>query len=294
MTLSNFLILFSLFLVICGFSFYLYFSLFSKLFFQKKQKTTPERASTFGEFINGLTGPIFALAGFLIIYATIMDQNDINNIQQFESQFYKLLDYNRDNNLDISIKSPKSKICNEITGGTVWLSFYSQIKKAYEIIQNNDVLNQKDTKAKMDIAFTTFYYGISSSDTTRIYNHLKLKHNLSHTQICKYLFELRKIEHCEDFSAYHAGYSNKCGTFILQYFSFINYIDKQKMLSLEQKNEYVNMLNLQNDNFCQLVIYYYLYSTHCESDHVLLNSKYNLLPRIDSTLLFHLNKITNE
>ena len=77
MTLSNFLILFSLFLVICGFSFYLYFSLFSKLFFQKKQKTTPERASTFGEFINGLTGPIFALAGFLIIYATIMDQNDI-------------------------------------------------------------------------------------------------------------------------------------------------------------------------------------------------------------------------
>jgi hypothetical protein len=287
MILSDFLILFSLILVISGFSLYLYFSLFSKLFFQKKQKTTPERASTFGEFINGLTGPIFALAGFLIIYATIIDQNSINNIQQFESNFFKLLDYHRVNNMEISIKSPRS--CNQIMGNTVWLSFYTQIKKAYNTIQNDNILNKKDTKAKIDIAFSTFYYGVSKTDTTRIYNHLKLKHNLSANQICFYFSELGKIERCTDFSKYHVGYTNKCGTFLLQYFSFINYIDKQKTLSSEQKEEYMKMLNLQNDNFCQLVIYYYLKSTLCKAEELKMNSKYNLLPRIDKSLLFHLN-----
>jgi hypothetical protein len=105
----------------------------------------------------------------------------------------------------------------------------------------------------------------------------------------KYINQLKKVEHCEVSKSYFFGISNRLGSFFNQYFSFINYIDKQKTLTSEQKEEYIKMLNLQNDNFCQLVIYYYLKSALCKAEELEMNKKYKLLPRIDKSLLFHLN-----
>lgn len=171
MNLSDLLLIFSLFLVIAGSASDIYFGLISKLFFKKNIKTTPETASSFGEFINGLTGPIFALAGFLIIYATIIDQNDLNNLQQFENRFFKNLDYNRSNTLEISIVSPKS--CKKIVGNAVWVSCYQQIKTAYKLIERDSLMNKLSQNKKLDIAFATFYWGYSNVDTARLSLHLK-------------------------------------------------------------------------------------------------------------------------
>ena len=286
MKLNDLLIIISLILVVLGFSLYLYFSLISKLFFQKKEKTTPELASTFGEFINGITGPIFALAGFLIIYATLMDQNDINNLQHFESLFYKQLDYNRENNINISIKSPKT--CEEINGGAVWVSFYSQIKKAYQIIENDRFLKNEPLNKKIDLAFATFFYGISKLDTARLYSHIN-KLNLSANSNLNYVSNLKLLDHCQNWKSYFVGYSNKFGVFLKQYFSFIYYVDKQKTLTPKQKEEYIKMLNLQNDNFCQIIIYYYINSSLSSTEELRITEKYNILTDIDNSLLFHLN-----
>ncbi|MBM3923039.1 MAG: hypothetical protein FJ340_07535 [Sphingomonadales bacterium] len=291
MFLSDFLIWISLLLVVMGFSLYVYFSFFSKLFFQHKTKTTPERASTFGEFINGLTGPIFALSGFLIIYATIIDQNKINNIQKFENLFFKQLDYNRDNNLQITIKSPKS--CEEISGGAAWVSFYSQLKKAYTIIQEDTILRMLPKNKIIDLSFATFYYGISKLDTTRLYLHFD-KLNLTENEKYSYVSKLKLAPHCKEQSSYFIGQGNKLGAFLRQYFSFINYIDKQRFLSTAQKKEYVEMLILQNYNFCQLVIYYYLQSSFQQPDDINLANKYNLFPKLDESLLFHLKDTQGE
>jgi len=289
MTLNNLLIIISLILVGLGFALYLYFSFVSKLFFRKKERTTPEIASTFGEFINGLTGPIFALGGFLIIYATIMDQNDINNIQHFESLFYKQMDYHRDNNINISIKSPKT--CEEIKGGAVWVSFYSQIKKAYQIIENDSLLKKQPNNKKIDLAFATFYFGISNIDTIRLYSHFD-KLNLTNESKPNYFSNLKSIEHCQAWKSYFPGYSNKLGAFIKQYFSFISYVDNQKTLTIEQKKEYTKLLHAQNDNYCEMVLYFYLESSLCEENEHKMILKYNLLPELESSLLFHLKTNT--
>jgi hypothetical protein len=291
MNLSYYLLLFSLFLVIAGSASYIYFGLFSKLFFKKNIKTTPETASSFGEFINGLTGPIFALAGFLIIYATIIDQNDINNLQQFESRFFKNLDFNRSNTLEISIVSPKS--CEKIVGNAVWVSCYQQIKTAYKLIEKDSLLNKLPQNKKLDIAFATFYFGYSNVDTVRLSSHLK-KLNISSDLQMKFINQLKELEHCEASKSYFLGISNKLGSFFNQYFSFINYVDRQKILSEDQKKEYIDMLNLQNDNFCQMAIYYYLNSSNCKKTDLNLSIIYNLMPSIDSTLLFHINTIEEE
>jgi hypothetical protein len=291
MKLSDLLIIISFILVVLGFGLYLYFSFVSRLFFEKKEKTTPERASTFGEFINGLTGPIFALAGFIIIYATIMDQNEINNLQHFESHFFKQMDYNRENNIKIAIKSPKS--CKEIQGGKVWVSFYSQIKKAYHIIEKDSLLESQSKRNKVDLAFSTFYFGISNIDSVRLYSVMD-KLNLTEESKLNYVSQLKSIEHCSNWKSYFTGFTNKFGSFLKQYFAFITFVDNQDILTAKQKADYINMLNLQNDIFCQITIYYYLESSLCTDEEIVLKEKYKLFPSIDTSLLFHLKTFTTE
>ena len=291
MKLSDLLIIISFILVILGFSLYLYFAFVSRLFFERKEKTTPEQASTFGEFINGLTGPIFALAGFIIIYATIRDQNEINNIQKFESLFFKQMDYNRENNLEISIKSPKS--CEEIKGGAVWVSFYSQIKKAYHLIEKDSLLETLSKSKKNDLAFSTFYFGLSNIDSVRLFSVMD-KLNLKEDSKINYIYQLKSADHCPNWKSYFPGYTNKLGSFLKQYFAFIFFVDNQDILTPNQKAEYISMLNLQNGIFCQTTIYYYLESSLCKDEEIRIKEKYELFPSIDTSLLFHLNTLTNE
>ena len=60
----------------------------------------------------------------------------------------------------------------------------------------------------------------------------------------------------------------------------------QDFLTEVQKQEYIKLLTLQNDNFCQLVVYYYIQSQICSSEERALASKYDLFSKIDKALIF--------
>jgi hypothetical protein len=279
--LGNILIFSSAILIFLGLSFYLYFALYSKLFFSKNRELTPEKASTFGEFINGLTGPIFALSGFLIIYGTIINQNQVENIQQFESTFFKTLDFHRENIKSIQISSPKS--CKQIEGVSVWVSFYSQISNAYSVIESDSNFFNLKKEDKLDLAFITFYYGLGSTDTTRLYKKLSSL-NMAKASADSYFFNLKSIKHCEDFSNYFVGYSSLFNSVVIEYFSYIQYIDELEFLEIEQKKKYIDLLVVQNNSFSNIVLHYYLNSSVVDNDHLFLNKKYNVASNIDSHL----------
>ncbi|MFM7628891.1 MAG: hypothetical protein ACKO44_05185 [Algoriphagus sp.] len=279
--LGNVLIYFSAILIFLGLSFYLYFALYSKLFFSKNKELTPEKASSFGEFINGLTGPIFALSGFLIIYGTIINQNQVENIQQFESTFFKTLDYHRENIKDIQIFSPRS--CKQIEGVSVWVTFYSQIKRAYNVVESDSALFKLKESDKLDLAFLTFFYGLGSTDTTRIYKKITdLK--ITNDSANDYVFKLKSVKHCEDFSNYFVGYSSLFNSVVIEYFSYIQYIDELEYLETEQKKKYIDLLVVQNNSFSNIVLHYYLNSTIVDNAHLILSKKYNVVSNIDSHL----------
>ncbi len=91
LSITTFLLNSSVIIMIAGVAVFIYYIFFSKLFFNKKEKISPDKASSFGGFMSGLTGPLFTLAGFLIIYATIIEQRQIYQIQNFESSFLQFL-----------------------------------------------------------------------------------------------------------------------------------------------------------------------------------------------------------
>ncbi len=282
MELSELLIYFSSGLVIIGISLYLYFAFYSNLFFKKDASITSEKASSFGEFINGLTGPIFALAGFLIIYGTIMDQNKVNNSQQFENNFYKVLDFHRSNNIDISIKSPRT--CQPVTGRQVWVSFYSQIKHAYEVIESDSLFKEGlDHNEKLDIAFATLYFGRGSADTVRLYTYME-KLVPSEEKRADYLKKLKLVEHCDESSTYFVGFSNLLNSYYTEYFNYVKIVDDAKFLNFDEKARYINLLKIQKDNFGGIIQFYYIKSNLAKPSEVALVEKYNLLDNLDSIL----------
>lgn len=282
MKISEILLNFSVIIIVIGFLIYVYFLFISQLFFPRKEKTSPERASTFGDFITGLTGPLFTLSGFFVIYATIVDQKENNQIQQFESVFFKFLDYHRDNNEKIEIIGPKS--CNAIEGRQVWVTFRGIVKKAYEVLDTDSVFTKLNEDQKIDICYEVLYYGLGTSDTTRLYAQLGV-YQIDHATRASFFAKLRTVEHCEKVSVYFPGFSNILGNYFQEYFTYINYVDKSIMINEKEKSNYINMLISQNDYFCTAVQYFYIHSNLAKKEHVYLANKYKILENLDKRLI---------
>ena len=282
MKINDVLMMTSIIIMVVGFCVYLYFLFFSKLFFNKQDKTSAEKASTFGEFINGVTGPLFALAGFMIIYSTIMDQKEITKTQQFENYFFKFLDYHRTNNERITIKGAKS--CNPVSGRQVWVNFRGIIKKAYHIIQSDSAYTRMTYHQKIDLSFAILNYGLGSSDTSRLYKYLD-QYQLSIQDKNSLFKKLRAVEHCDQVSVYFYGFSNVLENYFHEYFTYMNYVDACTFIDNNEKIKYVEILNAQNDIYCNAVIYFYLQSNISTEAQKKLAKTYQLLEKMDTSLI---------
>lgn len=282
MKLSEILLNFSVVIIVIGFLIYVYYLFISQLFFTKKEKTSPERASTFGDFITGLTGPLFTLSGFFVIYATISDQKENNQIQQFESVFFKFLDYHRDNNEKIQIIGPRT--CNDIKGRQTWVTFRGIVRKAYEVLDTDSVFTKLNEDQKIDICYEVLYYGLGSADTTRLYSQLD-KYLINHDTKLSFFSKLRSVEHCEKVNIYFYGFSNALGNYFQEYFTYISYVDKSTMISEKEKYNYVNMLISQNDYYCTAIQYFYIHSSLAKKEHIYLANKYKIIDNLDKRLI---------
>jgi len=282
MKISEILLYISVIVIVIGFLIYIYFLFISQLFFSKKEKTSPERASTFGDFITGLTGPLFTLSGFLVIYATITDQKENNQIQQFESVFFTFLDYHRDNNEKIEIVDPST--CNDIKGRQAWVTFRSIVKKAYEVLDTDSVFVKLTEDQKIDICYEILYYGLGTSDTTRLYSQLD-NYEIDHNTKISFFTKLRSVEHCENVNIFFYGFSNFLGNYFQEYFTYISYVDKSTMITEKEKYNYVTMLISQNDYFSTAVQYFYIHSSLAKKEHIFLANKYKILESIDKRLI---------
>lgn len=282
MKLSEILLNFSIVIIVVGFLIYVYFLFISQFFFSKKEKPSPERAATFGDFITGLTAPIFTLSGFLIIYATITDQKENNQIQQFESVFFKFLEYHRDNNEKIEIIDPKT--CSDIKGRQTWVTFREIVKKADEVLETDSTFAKLTPDQKIDICYEVLYYGLGTSDTTRLYSQLD-NYQINHDTKISFFTKLRAVEHCEKVNIYFYGFSNVLGNYFQEYFTYINYVDKSVMIPEQEKYNYINMLISQNDYFCTAVQYFYIHSELAKKNHIDLANKYKILDNVDKRLV---------
>lgn len=125
-----------------------------------------------GSYLQGSVAPLWALAGFFIIFVTFLVQaiqlteqrkqfkiqSDSVARQNFESRFFGLLDYHRENVSEIGI--------NEKTGRRVFVSLIREFRLVFETVNRVcDASNQYPRSKRLGLAYLAFYYGVGPNST---------------------------------------------------------------------------------------------------------------------------------
>jgi hypothetical protein len=187
----------------------LFYFVFSNLELHANGK--PLNLKTFaeaGDFIAGVVGTLFSLAGFFLLYLTFQNQRDNFHRERLESNFFEMIKFHRENIQELTYKyyDPKENedINQRITAEKreVFKMAFIQFKEAWkelnhlfsrasiEDIYQNDYrkaisanLCIKERKinlkqyAQIDIIYLIVFFGVGKEDRKTILNILSNKYN---------------------------------------------------------------------------------------------------------------------
>jgi hypothetical protein len=177
-----------------------------------------DKSGQVGDFIGGIVGTIFSLAGFIILIITLSSQTQSAYLEQFESKFFELIRMHRENVSEMNIKR-KAK-----GEDGSFLSYQFKDRQAFKIIlsdfttcrndmrqyfskfQTDDIyesgylqmmikaLNVDQTHirlksiARIDIAYCITFYGVGSEGLPILKNLFQKKYNPKfYTDLLRYI-----------------------------------------------------------------------------------------------------------
>lgn len=74
-----------------------------------ENKITPGNAGLLGDFVGGFIGTILFLISLIVLFVTFWNQRETNRRAAFESRFFELLRYHRDNTTEIDLGEVKGR-----------------------------------------------------------------------------------------------------------------------------------------------------------------------------------------
>ena len=124
-----------------------------------------------GDTIGGTMGPFIAILAAWLTYMVFKSQVDFQKWQDFDSKFYKLLDFHKQNVSQLSVMSYQNgkivrlkafecfhELCNEIRLLNILYDYYKENVKHNEI----DAPYQNDVKVQeREMIFEIFYFGLN-------------------------------------------------------------------------------------------------------------------------------------
>jgi hypothetical protein len=117
-------------------------------------------AGQFGDFIGGYIGTIVLVISVALIFASYRNQRKTNERNGFETRFFELLKFHRENVSEIGIGST-------VSGRRVFVSLIREFRECRELIRKEcskpDLCCTPDQQ--MDIAYLAFYYGVGQNSS---------------------------------------------------------------------------------------------------------------------------------
>jgi hypothetical protein len=221
---------------------------FNKSFHNANGLFDPLLASQFGNFIGGLVGPMFYLASVFLIYETIISQNKSFERQQFETKFFELIRFHRQNIAEMEYRVPWEDH-KYITGPLVFREIKSQFTKLYKIVCpfieacDNIPADKKQTDA-INITYQLLFFGVSQSTLPILEGLLDRKYDKA--LINNIINEVRKertIFNPE--TMYFSGHQVRLAHYYRHLYQLVNYVDNTEFLTDKQKYNYVKILRAQ-------------------------------------------------
>lgn len=243
--------------------------------------------SNVGSYIGGVVGSLFTLSGFFLLYLTLQKQKEAFLKERFENKFFELLKLHRENVNEFEIR-------NGVKGRKCFIVMLNEFHYIYKLTQIGAAIESKIDKHYLfdddefkdekvvDLAFKIFFFGVG-------YNSEKqLQHFVSANEFTFYKEFIKKklkdiqdgylkfkkdnnaeyyevncpIDGEEDDLTFETicypfdGHSIRLGHYYRLLFQCVKFVDKQSILSDDEKKFYITTLRTQLSNQEQLLLYY--------------------------------------
>lgn len=120
----------------------------------------PEKAGQFGDFVAGYFGTVFLVVSVAVLFGSYRNQRFSNQVAAFESRFFELLRYHRDNTVEIEVES--------IKGRRAFVSFIREWRLLLPLVEKsadevsvmaNAVPVRLSVKERAILSYLAFYHG---------------------------------------------------------------------------------------------------------------------------------------
>ncbi|HCQ8449549.1 TPA: putative phage abortive infection protein [Klebsiella pneumoniae] len=167
-------------------------------------KTDYTVTGQFGDFVGGVIGTIFALAGTFLIFLTFQEQAKVNKRTAFESVFFEMIRLHKENvtELRCSRYVPSEKMTEKYENRQVMRIIFDDVVNCYRevskfsnskepidyinsnyLVQLNDIITKNKITAspidlaRIDIAYCMVFFGVGVEGETILRELLKKKYN---------------------------------------------------------------------------------------------------------------------
>jgi hypothetical protein len=276
---SNILLYASVFFIISAVLVIVYFGFISKRFKDMFSGSDSKTLNEFSQFVSSISGPLFAIGGSLIIYSTIIEQNKSNDIQDyrdevnhFETIYFKNIEYHRDNNKFMSVVSPYTWKIKE--GRSAFVNINLVLRDVVQVIKKRpNTLNDEDIA---DIAFQLYFIGIDNPTARNILNPMFKKYS-NKVNIDTLLMDCDTITHHDSISHFLFGQKSRMSSYFEQFTNTLKLLDRfatKVNMNQEDKEFYANLLLQHNGHYEKSVMYFYLFSDSADETIKRLAKKY--------------------
>ncbi len=252
-------------------------------------------ANDYGSFIGGVAGPIFTLAGMFLLYETIIAQRKTFHIQQFEQRFFELVRYHRENVANMKYRIPSSENGEIFEGTSVITELKKQLIDLYrftqKFIKDKNLYESEDDieKEAINCSFLILFFGVGIHNKQTLSDYFAIRYDEPfYSSLIK---ELRKKKTKYDLGiVYYGGHQSKIGYYIRHIFQAIWYVENEKSLDEDKKNQVLKLYRAQLSSSEQAILFFFALSElGASAKDTKVISKYGLIKNIQKGFLSDIN-----
>lgn len=202
-----------------------------------------------------------AISAYLL-YITLNRQREANQIAAFENNYFKYIDYHRENVNQLRYRDPKTVEQKYWKGNQVFTIIYYEIRDLLdEYVKNAEfsTLNKEKRRKILNFLYLCVFYGAGedglASIRSMVPDHAEMFQRISFIgKRAKY--EASDSDNDGTPSKYFSGHVRHLGQYYRNLYQAVRYVERQKFLTEDEKYNYITMLRAQMSVHEQLVFFF--------------------------------------
>lgn len=210
-------------------------------------------ASNFGSYIGGVLGPLLSTVSVLLLIKTIENQKKDRIVDQLRSHVYELIKYNRDvvNGFEYIINNNGNAF--KENGDKFFIYAKRQIEEAINSVSS--IIRKASPEQQVKIGYLVFYYGCGYESRPTLVDELKKIVSEDQAIDIVNILRLKKTEY-DDTIQYYGGHQSRLSHYFRQLYYIVKIVDENKVITMEQKIDFIKILRVQMGNYEQGVLFY--------------------------------------